>query len=149
MLRRAAASNGRAVAQELVAEGIRHAPRMRGIREGLLGHIGVVLEPVEQLPARRRDHAGLRIVHMGVDEARNDQAARIGCDRFRPQLRCELRGGTDRLDHAVAADHDPVALDRQRLRRIAKKRIVAARDNGSPHGRDGIGSLVCRHAGRL
>ena len=36
---------------------------------------GVFLQPFQQLRAVGRDHLGLRIMDMGVDEARHDQAS--------------------------------------------------------------------------
>jgi hypothetical protein len=45
------------------------------VGEGFLGWIDVVVDPLQQLLARRRDHLGLHIVHMGVYEAGRQDAA--------------------------------------------------------------------------
>jgi len=45
------------------------------VGEGFLGGIDVVVDPLQQLLARRSDHLGLHIVHMGVDEAGRENAA--------------------------------------------------------------------------
>ena len=66
---------GGAVADELVAEHARGVAGDRFVGEGLLGDVGVVVEPVEQLLALRADDAGLHIVDVGVDKARRDERA--------------------------------------------------------------------------
>ena len=65
---------GGAVADEFVAEHARGRARDLLVGEGLLGRIGVIVEPVEQLFALRADDSGLDVVDVGVDEARRDQA---------------------------------------------------------------------------
>ena len=46
--------------------------------------------------------------------------------------------GPDRFDHAIAADHDAVGLDREGLRRIGEERIVAAGHDRAAQRRDAV-----------
>ena len=63
---RAEARDGRrAVAQAFVEEDFRDGARVRDVRELLLGHERVFLEPVEQLLAVRADDLRLRVVRRG------------------------------------------------------------------------------------
>ena len=60
--------------------------RRRGIgRIGIarLFRKGEAVEPVEQILSRRREHAVLREMDMGIDEARHDQAIAIIIDGAR------------------------------------------------------------------
>ena len=56
------------------------APMLR-IGEGALRREGVVVEPVQQLPAVGGDDVDLRVMHVGVDEARQDQLAAVVVQR--------------------------------------------------------------------
>ena len=128
---------GGAVAQELVAKDARGLARHCLVGEGLLGDEGVGFEPLEQLTALRADDAGLHVVDMRVDEPRCDQAARmIGQGRVRRQRGFHRRVGPDRVDHAVAADHEAVRLADERGARVSDKRIVPAEDQGSAQRAD-------------
>ena len=69
------ARRGRAVADQRVAEHARDRAGVCLVGEGFLGGIDVVVDPLQQLLARRSDHLGLHIVHMGVDEAGRENAA--------------------------------------------------------------------------
>ena len=67
----------RAVAQQLVEEELGHLARVTLVREGALRGEGVVLQPLEQAAPVRGDDVGLDEVDVGVDEARQDQLARV------------------------------------------------------------------------
>ncbi len=64
---------GRAGTQAFLQEHARGFTRMRGVGKLLLGHEGVLVQPVEQLLAVRADDGRLWIVHMAVDEAGQHQ----------------------------------------------------------------------------
>ena len=107
----------------------------------------IVREPVQELEALGTDDTGLNIVDMGVDETRSDEATgMVGKRALRRQLGFQLSVRSDRLDHAVAADHEAVRLAHESLVRIGEKRIVAAEDQRPAHSADG--GLACGGAHR-
>ena len=93
---------GGAVPQQRVEEQLGDAPPMLRIGEGALRREGVVVEPVEQLPAIGGDHVDLRIMHMGIDEARQDQLAAVIVQRVLRGARFQdVRRGPNRGDAAI------------------------------------------------
>ena len=64
---------GGAVARQFIEEEFGVARGVGAVGEFLLLDEGVFLQPFEQLRAVGRDHLGLRIMDMRVDEARHDQ----------------------------------------------------------------------------
>eukprot|EP01032_Pedospumella_encystans_P022488 gene22488-25482_t len=64
-------------AQQLVEEELGGGGGVRRVLELALGREGVGVQPGQQAGRRRGDHVGLRIVHMGVDEAGRDHLAAI------------------------------------------------------------------------
>ena len=82
---------GCAVAHQFVQKKAGAFRGMSGVREAAFGRERVVVQPVEQLRGRGRDHVGLRIVDVRVDEARHQQAARMVHDlRSRRQGRQQV-----------------------------------------------------------
>ena len=70
-----------------------------------LGREGVALEPVEQLGAVRGDHVELHAVHVGVDQARRQQAAAVVLARPVGAWRLRTRQHTG---DAAVVDQQPV-----------------------------------------
>ena len=85
-----------------------------------LSREGVGVEPVEQLGAPGRDHIDLRAVHMGVDEAWQQQAATVV--ELQPVVAGRL--GLHCGDAAVGVDQQPVC------RAPAHRRAVAVAQAG-------------------
>ncbi len=100
---------GGAVAQQFLEKHLGDFAGVRGVAEGALGGEGVGIEPVQQLLAVGSDHAGLRIVDMGVDETGRDQRVRVldhlGVGRQAGQ---QLGRGADLRDLAVLDDQQAV-----------------------------------------
>ncbi len=93
---------GGAVAQQRVEEQPGDLAPMLRIGEGALRREGVVVEPVEQLPAVGGDDVDLRVMHMGVDEARQDQLAAVVVQRVLRGARFQdVRRGPTRGDAAI------------------------------------------------
>ena len=68
---------GGTVAQQFVEKEFGNGACVRCIAEARLGRIGVALEPVEQVAPVGGDHVELRIMDVGVDEARRQQARAV------------------------------------------------------------------------
>ncbi|MPL82839.1 hypothetical protein SDC9_28788 [bioreactor metagenome] len=101
-----AAHRGSAVAQRQIEIERRDVGGMARIGKAGLGREGVAVEPVDQPLAPARDHLRLRVMHMGVDEARRDQLpAEVG------DLRARV-SGAQRL--GLAHGGDLAVLDRHR-----------------------------------
>ena len=81
---------GGAITQQFLEEDRRHVAGMRLVFELLLGGEGVGVEPVQQLLAVGGDHAGLRVVDMGVDETGGNQRVAVLGDFDAGQLRQQL-----------------------------------------------------------
>ena len=82
---------------------------MRGIGEFLLFDKGVVGKPVEELRPVGANHLGLRIVNMGVDEARGDEAAGMIVDeRALGRARKNVARLADRLDQTAIDEHGSI-----------------------------------------
>jgi hypothetical protein len=63
----------RAIPQQGIREILGHVGRVRGVRKQALRGVRISLEPVEQLGATGSDHVDLRIMHVAVDESRDNQ----------------------------------------------------------------------------
>jgi hypothetical protein len=95
---------GRAVGQQRVEEMLAAGRGHGGVGPGSFGREGVALEPFEQRRAVTGQHGDLRRVHVGVDEARQQQPARVHLARHAGGWGLGLDGG----DAAVGADQEPV-----------------------------------------
>jgi hypothetical protein len=80
--------------------------RHRRVGMGALGREGVALQPVQQFGAVAGDDVQLRAVHMGVDEARQQQPAALVIAL--PARPGRLITGLHAGDAAVVADQQPV-----------------------------------------
>ncbi len=76
---------GGAVAQQRIQEQGSDPARMIRVRKSALGRKGVVVQPIQQLPPIGGDDVDLRVMHVGVDEARHDQLAAMVIQRI-PRL---------------------------------------------------------------
>ena len=104
---------------------------MGGVGEFLLLDKGVVVEPVEQLRAVGADHLGLRIMDVGVDEARgHDAAGMIVDDRAARRAGENVARLADRLDQS-ARDKNGAVVDDRMGRRPACCGIVGERQNAA------------------
>ena len=99
---------GSAVAQQFLEEDRRHVAGVSLVFELPLGGEGVGVEPVQQLLAVGGDHAGLRVVDMGVDEAGGDQRVAVVLDVDAGQLGQQLGSRADLSDLAVFDQQDAV-----------------------------------------
>lgn len=84
-----------AVAQQFVEEQLGLGGGVAGIGKALLGGKGVGFQPVQQLGAVGGDHSELRVMHMAVDEAGQQQALRMLLQRqvggqLRQQVGCVI-----------------------------------------------------------
>ncbi len=80
----------------------------RRVGISLLGGEGIALQPVEQGAAVARDHIELRAVHMGVDEAGQDQPAAV-VDALPARVGLAVhRARRLRIDDAAVLDQQPV-----------------------------------------
>ncbi len=113
----------RALAEHLVEEEVRDRRGMRGIREFLLFDERVFLQPVQQLRAIGADDAGLGIMDMRVDEARQDQLAGVIVDHgSRRRLRLDVGG-------IAGGENAPVRDERRAVVEIAMRAL--ARESGA------------------
>ena len=100
---------------------------MRRIAELLLLDERVPVQPVQELRAVGRDHLGLGIVDVGVDQARQDQAVGICVDDRAGRQRGKQRWRVARLEDPAALDYEQtvlvIAMARRRadLRRVVEK----------------------------
>ena len=78
---------GGAGAQQFLEEDTGHIGGVGRVGELLLGGEGVGVQPVQQLLAVGGDHAGLRVVDVGVDEAGGDQRIAVFDHFHAAQLR--------------------------------------------------------------
>ena len=82
---------GGAVFDQAVQEKARCRVRVGAVGELALFGKREALQPVEQLRAMAGDHIDLRVVHMGIDEARHDQmAAPVFDAHVRPEGRKQI-----------------------------------------------------------
>ncbi|MNP28141.1 hypothetical protein D3C76_1210910 [compost metagenome] len=81
---------------------------MGRIGELALGGEGVGVQPVQQLLAVGGDHAGLRVVDVGVDEAGDDQRVAVFDDLHAAYARQQVAGMADVDDLAVFHDQQAV-----------------------------------------
>lgn len=129
---------GGAAAQQFAQEHAGHALRVRRVGKLLLGHEGVLVEPFEQLLAVRGHHLGLRIVDMGVDETRADDAVRIVRDGRAGRQTLAYRLCRAEVADAAGVDHDQrVGLVDQAGRGLLQERVAAERHRGGADGGDG------------
>ena len=117
-----------------------------GVGVARLGREGVRRQPVEQLAAVAGDDVDLRAVHVGVDEARQDEAAARGRDA------ASLRPGGSALhgDDAAALGEQPVVGAKAHRRRIdlAPGRLGAEIEQVAADGdaRRGVGAAAARES---
>ncbi len=104
---------GRAVGEQRIEEQRRGRLGVRRVGVARLGREGVRRQPVEQLGAVARDHVELRAVHVGVDEAGQDQPAAVVVALPVFAGRLGLDG-----DDAAAFDQQPVVGAEAHRRRI-------------------------------
>ena len=152
-------STGGAVSQKLAQKKFRRLARNRGIAEPALLRKGVSLQPRQQLLAVGRDDVGLRVVHMRVDEAGQNQVTTPVIDASTGrQTDKQVRGVSDCSDPAAGDDHESVRNVMKGIRRcpgivvepdeIASK---CARRHSVFHpriGHAGLGYVVERQTGR-
>ncbi len=107
---------GRAMAKRQIEEPRRNLGGIVRIAElHFLGkRIGV--QPVDQPLAPTGDDAGLRIVHVGIDKARQDQGIAVVGDRRLGMRTAERPGIRHRFDHAPANQNTAVCMMRRRHR---------------------------------
>ncbi len=102
---------GGAVAQQFLDENVGDFVGVGFVAELAFAREGVGVEPVQQLFAVGTDHAGLRQVDVGVDEARGDQRVLIVRDfDVRRQGRQQFAGVAEGADLA-AIDHQQAVLE--------------------------------------
>ena len=131
---------GGAIAQQFVEKKVRHLAGMLRVGEALLGRKRVALEPFQQLLAVGGDDVGLRIMHVGVDEAGQKQLAVVVDHlRIRRQPREQIARGAE-------LEHSSVAQDQQAVLEVAMRslaQLVGVADevqNGSAERLDPIGA---------
>lgn len=105
-----AADGGRAMGEGQVEVAARDLGGISGIAEAHLLGEGVGLEPVDQPLAPARDDGGLRIVHMGIDEARRDQRLPVIGHPRAGMGRAQRLGRTHGGDAPVLHQNGAVAL---------------------------------------
>ena len=81
-----------------IAVAVRHRACIGGVGKAHFLGEGVAVQPVDQPFAPRGDDGGLRVMHMGVDEARRDEMAAVIGDL------CGGMGGFQRICFADGAD---------------------------------------------
>jgi len=117
------------VAQVLAQVGARDRSRVVGICESLFRGERVAGKPVEQRLAAGADDRQLRIVDVGVDEARGDQGVGVMRDRrARRQARKDIAGRSAIDDASAFHGDDRVRLVAAGRRDSIDKRIAAERD---------------------
>ena len=93
----------RAVGNQLVDEQDGEFARVRLVGEAHLARVGIALEPVHELLAERSNDVELRVVHVAVDHARDDQLAREVLDACVDVREARSRA---RLDDVAVFDED-------------------------------------------
>ena len=84
------------MSQQQIKKQLRLVGRPIGIGKARLGREGVGFQPLQQLGAITGHHRQLRHVHVGVDQAGDDQAVRPLLDLgFHWQSRQQLAGGVE------------------------------------------------------
>ncbi len=99
---------GGAVAQQLAEEQVGHFAGVGRVGEGALGREGVGVQPVQQLLTVGGDHAGLRVVDVGVDETGGDQRVGVFEDLHAVELGQQVAGVADAGDAAILHQQDAV-----------------------------------------
>ncbi len=108
---------GGAAAQQFVHKKTGDIARVSGVGKLPLGRVRVSLQPRQQAGRRRGDHVGLRVVEMGVDEARHDQFSAIVLQRrARRQASLEFGKIADGLHMIVVDEQQAVFVPLVRLR---------------------------------
>ena len=102
---------GGAVARQLVQEEAGHRGGVRRLGEAQLLGEGVALQPVHELRAVGSDDLGLGKMDMGVDEARQDEAAGKVVDRRAFGQARQQFGGLPHLGDTPAAQQDEAVFD--------------------------------------
>ena len=131
---------GGANAQALIEKQLRNFTRMIDIGKLLLGRKGVAVQPIDQLLAIGTDDLRLRVVHVQVDEARQDQGIGVSGDR-RPGFERILQSGicAERLDAPVLNHHQRVSFVMHRCIAAHQERIVAKGEGGTAQCEAGHG----------
>ena len=115
---------GGAAAQQLVEEKASYLSSMRRAVELLLRDERVPVQPFQELRAVRRDHPGLRIVDVGVDQARQDQAIGVLINDCAGRQPGKQRRRVAGLDDPAALDHEQTVLVISMARRRADLRGI-------------------------
>ncbi|MNO91496.1 hypothetical protein D3C76_830420 [compost metagenome] len=102
---------GGAVAQQFLEEDLRHLVGVALVGELLFAGEGVGVQPVQQLFAVGADHAGLREVDVGVDEARGDQRVLVMLDRDIGVQGRQQFGGVAYGADAAVVDYQQAVLE--------------------------------------
>ena len=102
---------GGAVSQQFLEENLRHLVGVVLVGELLFAREGVGVQPVQQLLAVRADHAGLREVDVGIDEAWGNQCVLVVFNQDAGiQGRQQLAGVANGADAAIV-DHQQAVLE--------------------------------------
>ena len=124
---------GRAGAQAFPEEHARHRASVFRVSELLFRNEGVLVEPVDELIAVRADDLRLRIVHVAVDEAGEDQRIRavLLYHRVLRQFGAHLVRRSEVRDPAIRHGDDGVPLVAHRALEAVTKRIARVRQDRS------------------